>query len=116
MSGRGGPHHSRVGRVEPRCKIEGPGRVFPGFLGDPVTVGQGRTHRLAGTAVVATTPVIWEDNGISLKEAVIDMIPPGSDYTPFSRTVNVVLSVEPDTSVQFAQWDHDIRLATLIAS
>jgi glycine reductase len=102
--------------VEPRCKLEGPGRVFPGFLGDPVTVGQGRTHRLAGAAVVATTPVIWEDNGISLKEAVIDMVPPGSDYTPFSCTVNVVLSVELDTSAQFAQWDHDIRLATLIAS
>ena len=102
--------------VEPRCKVEGSGRVFPGFLGDPVTVGEGRTHRLAGVAVVGTTPVLWEDNGISVKEAVIDMIPPGSDYTPFSKTVNVTLSFELDGRAHCAQWDHDIRLAGLITS
>ncbi|HKV45426.1 MAG TPA: glycine/sarcosine/betaine reductase component B subunit [bacterium] len=102
--------------VEPRCKVDGPGSVFPGFLGDPVTAGQGRTHRLADVAVVATTPVVWEDNGISVKEAVIDMVPPGSDYTPFSRTINVALSCELDRSAHFYQWDHDIRLAGLITS
>jgi len=102
--------------VEPRCKVEGPGRVFPGFLGEPVTVGQGRTHRLAGAAVVATTPVIWEDNGISVKEAVIDMVPPGSAYTPFSRTANIVLSFDLDEAARFPQWDHDIRLAALITA
>lgn len=102
--------------VEPRCKVGGPGRVFPGFLGEPVTVGQGRTHRLAGAAVVATTPVIWEDNGISVKEAVIDMVPPGSEYTPFSRTTNVVLSFDLDEAARFAQWDHDIRLASLLTA
>jgi glycine reductase len=102
--------------VEPRCKLAGPGRVFPGFLGEPVTVGEGRTNRLDGAAVVATTPVMWEDNGITVKEAVIDMVPPGSDYTPFSRTANIVLSFELDEHAGFAQWDHDIRLATLIAA
>ena len=29
--------------VEPRTKISGPGCVFPGFLGPPLTVGKGRT-------------------------------------------------------------------------
>src|SRR5688572_28158863 len=34
--------------VEPRWKVAGPGGVFPGFVSPPVTVGEGRTHRLAG--------------------------------------------------------------------
>ena len=41
-------------------------------------------------------PVYW-------REAIIDMFGPGADYTPFSRTANLVLEIkarpntEPDT-------------------
>ncbi len=39
--------------VEPKIKVEGSGMVYPGVCGRPTaTVGQGRTHRLAGCAVV----------------------------------------------------------------
>lgn len=34
--------------VEPRCKLEGPGEVFPGWIGDVETVGQGKTLVLSG--------------------------------------------------------------------
>jgi sarcosine reductase len=102
--------------VEPRCKVGGEARIFPGFLSEPLIVGDGQTNRLAGVAVVETTPVAWEDNGISVKEAVIDMVPPGSTYTPFGRTINIVLSFRLDESAHFAQWDHDIRLAGLLTA
>lgn len=38
--------------VQPRCKLEGPGEVFPGFIGDVETVGSGKTLVLDGAAVV----------------------------------------------------------------
>src|SRR5690242_21080733 len=35
--------------IEPRVKVEGPGVAYPGICGRAIeTVGQGRTHRLAG--------------------------------------------------------------------
>ena len=42
-----------VGLFEPKIKVAGPGMVYPGACGRPITaVGQGRTHRLANTAVM----------------------------------------------------------------
>src|SRR5215471_14368654 len=38
--------------VEPRWKVTGPGGVLPGFVSAPTTVGEGRTHRLGGVAVL----------------------------------------------------------------
>jgi glycine/sarcosine/betaine reductase component B subunit len=40
--------------VEPRVKVSGSGQVFPGILGPVASVGDGRTHRLSGMAVLAT--------------------------------------------------------------
>ena len=41
--------------IEPRVKVSGPGTVFPGRAGRSVeTVGQGRTHRLGGMALVVS--------------------------------------------------------------
>ena len=41
--------------IEPRVKVSGPGIVFPGRAGRTVeTVGQGRTHRLGGMALVVS--------------------------------------------------------------
>ncbi len=83
--------------VEPRTKVSGPGCVFPGILGPPTQVGEGRTHRLAGVAVVgAADPFLGEDHWFA-REAIIDMSGPGADYTPFSRTFNIVLTFVPDT-------------------
>lgn len=80
--------------VEPRFKVGGPGHVFPGFLGPPHTVGEGRTHRLAGVAVVETAePVVGEST--YWREAVVDMSGPGADYTYGSRTINLVLNFRP---------------------
>ena len=76
--------------VEPRWKVRGAGGVFPGFVSPTVTVGDGRTHRLAGVAVVeSATPVPGEST--VFRERLIDMTGPGADLSPFGRTLNVVL-------------------------
>ncbi len=39
--------------IEPKVKVSGPGVAYPGICGRPTArVGQGRTHRLAGCAIV----------------------------------------------------------------
>ena len=44
--------------IEPRIKAQGPGMVFPGVAGRPLTtVGTGRTNRMSGVAVVECAPL-----------------------------------------------------------
>ena len=80
--------------VEPRYKVSGPGAVFPGVLGPPVTVGQGRTHRLANLVVMVTSepvpnePVYWRD-------AILDMSGPGADYNLFSTHLILAIEMKP---------------------
>ena len=80
--------------VEPRHKVSGPSTVFPGLLGPPMTVGQGRTHRLANVSVMVTSnpladePSFWRDS-------VLDMSGPGAQYNLFANTLNLVLELKP---------------------
>ena len=93
--------------VEPRCKVEGSGEVFPGFIGDVETVGQGTTLVLGGAAVVTCGKIV------GFQEGIIDMSGPGADYTPFSKTFNVVLVVEPVEGLEKHDYESACRLAGL---
>ncbi|MCL2009778.1 MAG: glycine/sarcosine/betaine reductase component B subunit [Synergistaceae bacterium] len=75
--------------IEPRWKIEGGGQVFPGILSGVETVGEGKTLVLSGAAVVTAGRIV------RFQEGIIDMSGPGAEYTPYSRTCNVVLLLEP---------------------
>lgn len=74
--------------IEPRVKVEGPGGIFPGFLSKVDVVGSGRTHVLKGAAVVTTGRIV------GFQEGIIDMTGPGAEYTPFSKTCNLVVKAE----------------------
>lgn len=78
--------------VEPRVRVEGRGSAFPGFVGPPECAGHGRLHRLANVAVIQTVDEFWVHDGLSLKEAIIDMSGPGAQYSPFGGTLNIVVS------------------------
>jgi sarcosine reductase len=80
--------------VEPRVKISPPGANFPGLMSAPKTTGGGLTHRLAGIAVVDAAPVV-PGEPTHWREAIIDMTGPGAAYSPFSNTINVVLTCIP---------------------
>src|SRR5207244_2010142 len=79
--------------IEPRYK-PGEASAFPVMLGSPRTAGEGRTHRLAGMAVitvgeaVAGEPTYW-------REAIVDMAGPGAIGSPFGATINLVLDLRP---------------------
>ncbi len=81
--------------VEPRWKVSGPGGVFPGFVSPAVTVGDGRTHRLAGVAVVESAEPVPGESTV-FRERLIDMTGPGARLTPFGSTLNVVLEFAPN--------------------
>lgn len=88
--------------IEPRVKVEGNGGIFPGFLSKVDTVGEGKTNVLKGAAVVTTGKVV------GFQEGIIDMTGPGADYTPFSKTCNVVIIAEPVDGLK--QHDHEAAL------
>lgn len=82
--------------VEPRHKSIGAGTVFPGMVGPPVSVGTGLDHVLDGMAVIAVgEPVPGES--VHWRDSVIDMWGEGAQYTPFSRTLNLVIHIKGKT-------------------
>jgi sarcosine reductase len=78
--------------VEPRIKVSGSGCVFPGILGPVETVGEGRTHKLSGVAVMASAkyrPTII-DGVMAQTSGLVDMWGPGARVTPFGSIINIV--------------------------
>ncbi|MGH2592833.1 MAG: glycine/sarcosine/betaine reductase component B subunit, partial [Anaerolineae bacterium] len=100
--------------VEPRVKIEGPGVVFPGFLSGPETVGHGKTLRLAGMSVLTSSRYPQPFSGLlAAREAIVDMAGPTRIYSPFSRVINLVLTLAPQPGLDNADYDDAVRRAGL---
>ena len=92
--------------LEPRCKIEGSGVCFPGFFtGEEAPVGEGKTVVLRGAAVVTTGTIV------AFQEGIIDMSGPGAEYTPFSKTVNLVVKCTMDEDLEKHLKEKAYRLA-----
>ena len=91
--------------IEPRVKVEGNGGIFPGWIAKVDTVGEGRTHVLKGAAVVTTGKIV------GFQEGIIDMTGPGADYTPFSKTMNVVVKMEPVEGLKQHEHEYALRIA-----
>lgn len=93
--------------IEPRCKIEGEGGIFPGMVSDVQTVGEGKTLVLEGAAVVTTGKIV------RFQEGIIDMSGPGADYCPYSKTNNIVLLLDPVEDLEKHDHEAACRLAGL---
>lgn len=91
--------------IEPRCKLEGQGEIFPGFIGPVETVGEGKTLVLEGMAVLTAGRLVAPQEGI------VDMSGPGADYTPFSKTCNLVAVLTPREDVKLHEAEHACRIA-----
>lgn len=90
--------------IQPRVKVEGPGGVFPGFVSKVDNVGSGRTHVLRGANVLTTGKIV------GFQEGLIDMTGPGADYTPFSKSCNVVAVCEPVKDLKQHQHEEAVRI------
>lgn len=96
--------------VEPRVKVNGQGGVFPGMISKVDVVGSGRTHVLKGAAVMTVGKIV------GFQEGIVDMTGPGAEYTPFSKTNNIVLKVEPVEGVKTHNYEKAVRMAGLKAA
>lgn len=93
--------------IEPRVKVEGRGGIFPGVISKVDTVGEGKTYALKGMAVVTAGKIV------GFQEGIIDMTGPGADYTPFSKTLNLVMVCEAVDGTEPHEYEKAVRLAGL---
>jgi len=94
--------------LQPRVKVNGGGTVFPGVIGNKVAqVGQGRTHVLDGMAVLTVGKIM------GFQEGIVDMSGIGSEYTPFSKTLNVCVVLEPVEGIEPHAYETAAREAGL---
>lgn len=91
--------------IEPRVKVEGRGGIFPGVIAKVDTVGSGKTYALKGMAVVTAGKIV------GFQEGIIDMTGPGADYTPFSKTLNLVMVAEPVEDIKPHDYEAAVRFA-----
>ncbi|OGO76507.1 MAG: beta-aspartyl-peptidase [Clostridiales bacterium GWB2_37_7] len=96
--------------IEPRVKVEGPGGIFPGVLNKADVVGSGKTNVLKGAAVVTTGKIV------GFQEGIIDMSGTGADYTPFSKTCNLVIVCTPIDKLQQHEHEQAVRFIGLKAA
>jgi glycine reductase complex component B subunit alpha and beta len=103
--------------IEPRIKVEGPGVVYPGICGRPITtVGQGRTHRLSGVGVAEVSGVNWHEAGGDYVEIFLDMSGPWAELIPVSSLINVCVVVEPDPALGNEAQNLAVHNAALLVS
>ncbi len=96
--------------IEPRIKIEGPGTVFPGFIGPQEIVGTGMTLALKGISVVTCGQIV------GFQEGLIDMSGPGAQYSYFSRLTNLVICPKVAKGLTQHQHEEALRLCGLRAA
>jgi sarcosine reductase len=98
--------------IEPRLKVEGPGKCYPGVGGSVVSVGKGVTHRLSGMAVVlsAEYPRQIQSGVGAAYEAILDMSGPGA-LSQLSRTINLVLSLKLHSGHSVADNHQAVQMA-----
>jgi sarcosine reductase len=97
--------------IEPRVKVDGPGGIFPGFVGPVETVGEGTTHVLDGAALVTCGRLV------NFQEGIIDMSGPGAKYSHrFAQINNIVLVIEPVDNLGKHEHERVVRTAGLRAA
>ncbi|MDK9710145.1 glycine/sarcosine/betaine reductase component B subunit [Acidaminobacter sp.] len=96
--------------IEPRVKIEGEGKGFPGVTGKMVPLGDGKVNVLDGAAVVTIGDIV------GFQEGVVDMWGEGAKWTPFSKTFNIVVDIIPVEGLEPHVHEETVRLAGLKAA
>ena len=103
--------------IEPRIKVEGPGVIYPGTAGRSITtVGEGRTHRLAGMGIAEVSSVNWHDAGGDFVEVYLDMSGPWADLIPLSRLIHLCVVVEPDPGLGNEAQNDAVHKAALVVN
>ena len=93
--------------VQPRFKQSGSGQVFPGFVGDVETVGNGETNVLEDCAVATSGKIV------AFQEGIIDMSGPGAEFNSFSKMNILVPLIYPVEGLDKHTHEATVRIAGL---
>ena len=93
--------------VQPRYKQSGTGQVFPGFVGDVETVGNGETNVLEDCAVATSGKIV------AFQEGIIDMSGPGAEFNSFSNMNILVPLIFPVEGLDKHTHEATVRIAGL---
>lgn len=96
--------------IEPRVKISGKGKGFPGVTAKMEQLGDGQVNVLYGAAVVTVGDIV------GFQEGVIDMWGEGAKWTPFSKTFNLVVDITPVEGLAPHVHESVVRIAGLKAA
>ena len=84
--------------IEPRCKYDSTGSMYPGVVGELKQAGNGDTIALKGATVVVTQNN--DTHSVCRTGGFIDMTGPASKYCPFSNLFNLVMNVKVNADAQ----------------
>lgn len=96
--------------IEPRVKIEGEGNGFPGVTTDVKPLGDGKVHVLSGVTVTTIGDIV------GFQEGIIDMWGEGAKWTPFSKTINIVVDIKVAPGLKPHEHEETVRLTGLKAA
>ncbi len=108
--------------IQPMYKAEAPkdwgGLEYPGILNYPYTAGSGVTHVLDGFTVMQTCPLPWDEKNASsgllyARDGIIEMTGFYSHYTPFCKTINLLMNMEVLPGKSADEYDNDIRKSSM---
>ncbi len=112
------PHHPCLDTIAPMVKVAGEGIQYSGFFSTPYTVGRGVTNMLCGFAVMESAALPWDESNASSgllypRDAIIELSGYYADYTPFSKTHNLVIVYDLNEGKSSMEYDNDIRLIAI---
>lgn len=93
--------------IQPRYKESGPGQIFPGFVGDVETVGEGVTNVLDNCCVATTGKIV------AFQEGLIDMSGPGAEFNSFSKMYILCPLIYPVEGLDKHSHEETVRIAGL---
>ena len=93
--------------IQPRYKKSGTGQIFPGYVGDVETVGNGETNVLEDCCVATSGKIV------AFQEGIIDMSGPGAEYNSFSKMYILVPLITPVEGLGKHPHEETVRTAGL---
>lgn len=93
--------------IQPRYKKSGTGQIFPGFVGDVETVGNGETNVLEDCCVATSGKIV------AFQEGIIDMSGPGAEFNSFSKMNILVPLIRPVDDLDKHTHEATVRVAGL---
>lgn len=95
--------------IEPRYRIDRT-NTFPGLTGEIEQLGDGKTKVMKNVAVVTVGDIV------GFQEGIIDMWGEGAKWTPFSKTLNIVVDITAEKGIEPHEHETACRTVGLKAS